>query len=718
MTIQEAAVLLSSQGFRIFPLRRNGRLPIRPNWPNTAAANALPWQQHPYANIGVATGYNPLENAYLVVVDLDMKEGKNGVQALTRVMETHNAPLPPTFMVRTPSGGFHAYYWSTKPIKNSVQKFGEGIDIRGENGYVVAPYSTTPDGIYAVSADDPIAYLPQWFEDLLERHNPRETEDFIPSSAFSLDSKASIRAAVHYLLNDAPEAIQGSAGDQTTFAVAAALKDIGVSPNTAYELLLENWNDTKASPPWAPRDLKQKVQNAFRYGSNAPGVTAANAQFEPFDKNQPFGDSQNPSSFSLPSLAPFDPASLPRRRWIFGSIFLEGKVTVVVAPPGAGKSTFTLAAALSIASNIPFLGIKTYNQFPVAIYNNEDDLEEMQRRTAAIMQHHSLKFQNLLTSALKPTLFMESGENKLFQIAKKVDGKLLPFPITPIVEWLTANNIKLFIVDPFAETHGANENDNAEILKVAQLYRHIAQQAQCAVCLVHHTNKPQNASAEGRAGDMNTARGASSLAGVARVMLTLYSMTKKDAENFHIPPEERHLYVRLDDAKTSMSLNPNRPFWFKRISIPLHSYDTLNAPIIHLNEGQPYTIENVGSLEPVSLISVEEANTDFEKALIEDILAVTADGKRRSLRQFWTDLQTQNESLYTPLESRKEQDKILSLIRQKLQHAVKIEDRISINSKRRSFYVISVLDQHVVDTKEGALKSVLIFDNNEINGLY
>ena len=80
--------------------------------------------------VGVATGRG------LVVVDLDVKH--DGEAAL-QLLEGTNEDLPPTMRVRTPSGGIHLYFHSTKDLRNSASRIAPGIDIRGDGGYVVGP---------------------------------------------------------------------------------------------------------------------------------------------------------------------------------------------------------------------------------------------------------------------------------------------------------------------------------------------------------------------------------------------------------------------------------------------------------------------------------------------------------------------------------------------------------------------------------------------------
>ncbi|MET9815225.1 bifunctional DNA primase/polymerase [Streptomyces sp. NPDC006355] len=127
------------------------------------------WARTPY-NVGIATG-----PAGLLVVDLDVckpgeEEGApDGAASLQALCERAGEELPRTYQVRTPSGGRHLYF--TAPpggsLPSSVHRLGPHIDTRAWGGYVVAPGSTTPDGVYEVLDDAPVATLPHWLTALL-----------------------------------------------------------------------------------------------------------------------------------------------------------------------------------------------------------------------------------------------------------------------------------------------------------------------------------------------------------------------------------------------------------------------------------------------------------------------------------------------------------------------------------------------------------------------
>ncbi|MFB8759182.1 bifunctional DNA primase/polymerase [Streptomyces nigra] len=126
------------------------------------------WADRPY-NVGIATG-----PAGLLVIDLDPvkaeepKGAPDGATSLQALCERAGQVLPDTYRVRT-ARGEHLYF--TAPtgmrLKCSVDRLGPHIDTRAWGGYVVAPWSTTPDGTYKVAHDAPVAELPAWLTSLL-----------------------------------------------------------------------------------------------------------------------------------------------------------------------------------------------------------------------------------------------------------------------------------------------------------------------------------------------------------------------------------------------------------------------------------------------------------------------------------------------------------------------------------------------------------------------
>ncbi|MGW7572898.1 bifunctional DNA primase/polymerase [Streptomyces sp. NPDC054765] len=113
-----------------------------------------------FATAPWATGYGlacGLPPHHLIGIDLDTKNGADGLTALRFLAEQHGFPIPPTVTVRTPSGGRHLWLTGppSPPVPNSAGRLAPGIDIRGAGGYLVGPGSLTARGHYALAPDTP-----------------------------------------------------------------------------------------------------------------------------------------------------------------------------------------------------------------------------------------------------------------------------------------------------------------------------------------------------------------------------------------------------------------------------------------------------------------------------------------------------------------------------------------------------------------------------------
>jgi hypothetical protein len=100
----EAAAAYASHGWRVFPCIENG--PKRKT-----------------ALIGAPMG---VESA--IVLDIDMRNGVDGYDALRNIPGA--LPLPLTPVARTPSGGFHFYFDPKSQQYKSSIAIGFGIDVK------------------------------------------------------------------------------------------------------------------------------------------------------------------------------------------------------------------------------------------------------------------------------------------------------------------------------------------------------------------------------------------------------------------------------------------------------------------------------------------------------------------------------------------------------------------------------------------------------------
>jgi len=121
-------------------------------------------------NIGVVTG--TISNN-VFAVDVDIGDGKDGPETLHDLC-MNNDDLPSTLEQRTGSGGKHYFFKAQDDQKIITGKntLGQGIDTRGEGGFVVvAPSNHKSGGEYAISLDEPIEAAPEWITELTLQEN-------------------------------------------------------------------------------------------------------------------------------------------------------------------------------------------------------------------------------------------------------------------------------------------------------------------------------------------------------------------------------------------------------------------------------------------------------------------------------------------------------------------------------------------------------------------
>lgn len=217
----------------------------------------------------------------LVVIDADPRNYPPGVDVLAEFIQHFKLPMD-TFTVQSNNGtppGLHLYYTcpSYAELRKNLSDW-PGIDVIRQ-GYVVGPgsvnYTKPGHPQYKVVNGSPssLAALPKGVLDAYAREVG--AYQYAPEN---INEAAAVDRFRRYLIN-APVAVQGSHGDQTTFTVAAKAKDFGVPCDLAYEVMLADYNDN-CSPPWHPDELKAKVDNAYRYGGNAAGCLSPAGDFE------------------------------------------------------------------------------------------------------------------------------------------------------------------------------------------------------------------------------------------------------------------------------------------------------------------------------------------------------------------------------------------------------------------------------------------------------
>jgi hypothetical protein len=158
MTIYlDAALVLASRGFHIFPCRPRSKQPLINDNLNRATTDPniiRGWWAKGSYNIAIATG----AKSDLWVLDVDDEIGKQTLRAL----QTTHGKLPETATVITGKGRHLYFRWPVDvEIRNSQHRADlPNLDVRGDGGYVIAPPSFHPSGAIYRWADVNADFVP------------------------------------------------------------------------------------------------------------------------------------------------------------------------------------------------------------------------------------------------------------------------------------------------------------------------------------------------------------------------------------------------------------------------------------------------------------------------------------------------------------------------------------------------------------------------------
>lgn len=254
-----------------------------------------------------------------------------------------------------------------------------------------------------------------------------------------------------------------------------------------------------------------------------------------------------------------DPNLIPPREWLYGTRLIRRYITVLVAPGGTGKTLYSMAVALALASGKPLLGDPVHVRVKVWVFNLEDPMEEMERRVAAMMLRHGLT-----RADLEGYLFLHSGRDRRLAMANLTDdGHTIVHPDkNAVVHLMRENDIGAIFADPFVKSHSLDENSNPHMDSAATAWSEVCQATGAAGMLVHHTRK-------GLVTDIEASRGAKALTDAARVGITMSSMASEEADQLGISEEDRWRFVRVDDAKANMAPKALKAHWFEMEMQPL-----------------------------------------------------------------------------------------------------------------------------------------------------
>lgn len=250
-SMYHAAVEYIKMGLAVFPLEARGKKPITRNGCKDATIDAAKvkawWQQWPDANIGIATGSRS-GGIFVIDLDIDDDKGIDGFHTLED-WQRGNGHFPDTWTAITGRGGYHLYFRDNSEIRNRAGII-DGVDVRGEGGYVVAPPSIhsngnryeweySPDEYGIAQATDTVKYFLETGND---KHN----------SYFSM-----------------PKAVNDGERNHMLFKFACMMQAKGASDNAVFAATMAE-NESKCSNPINEKEVRTIVNSALKYEKGKP----------------------------------------------------------------------------------------------------------------------------------------------------------------------------------------------------------------------------------------------------------------------------------------------------------------------------------------------------------------------------------------------------------------------------------------------------------------
>lgn len=445
MTPLKAALDYAKKGIPVFPCVPNKKNPyLKTGFKEASTVPATIrtwWRDWPDAWIGVPTG----KASGFVVLDIDIKRGRKGKESLKA--QLNGSGLPKTKKIKTVSGGEHYYFNSgDQDIRNFKGKNGsqfDGIDVRGEGGYVIVP----PSPGYSTEVDIDIRNLPP-----------------APSWVANLKLIAAGGASKEPIKGGKlGPSIGVGERDDTFFLHARKLAEAGMTEAEAVGALavtLKQYTEDNPHDPFTLADVRKKVKSAYR----SEYRKGERAVVEP----ETVGEGGTFKTITATELLKkkFKPI-----KWAVEGLLPEG-LAILGGRPKSGKTRFAFMLAIAVEA-----GTKFMDHFPTTksevLYLAADERSE--RLAAMRMKEMGLKISDGLHLCVESIPFLGEGFEEYIHEAMKKYPKI---GLIIIDTWAKVKPPRKRGEDPY-------EHDGKYMEDLQGLQRRYKNH----ILIVHHTRK-------------------------------------------------------------------------------------------------------------------------------------------------------------------------------------------------------------------------------------
>jgi len=518
-TALDIALSIASQGFPVFPCARNKQPAISKERGGRGFLDASTDPERikvMFGQAGDLVGSPTGEITGFDVLDLDYRHRAQDWESAN----THR--LPETRIHQTQSGGRHYLFRHAPGVRNSAGRIAQGVDVRGDGGYVVMP----PSLGYGIINDSDIAEWPDWLLELA-LPPPEPPRRPVAHPAVSVESKRydGFIRGVADRVGRAADGAKHFALRNAALSLGGIQDAAGLSDDAATQLLLaalppgvKDWKAAAKTIAWGlergrakPIELPDRPLNGHHHQEAAPATPQdpgwwhsleARLGEEPAEVD----DAETTTSVEPPQDDPdaqiINPprdwtAPAPLREWIVDGWIPRGYATGLYGDGGVGKSLLAQQLLSSVALGLPWLGltVKGGRAFGMMC---EDDRHELHRRQESINRAYQVGMQHLENLRLAPRL---GFDNLLMTFDQSNHPHLTPL-FADLCRMLDAFPPTLVVLDTLADIFGGNEIARVHArLFVQGVGGQIARRWNCGVVIAGHPSAAGLATGAGTSGN-------------------------------------------------------------------------------------------------------------------------------------------------------------------------------------------------------------------------
>ncbi len=244
VSILDAAIQYARIGWKVFPVTKHKR-PLTDNGFKDATTDVAKirrwWKKFPEANIGIATG----QASKIIVLDVDNK-GEGAASTIRKLIQD-KGEFPQSIVAQSGGGGFHFYFSmrEEETIANATNLFElEGLDVRGDGGYIIVPPSIHDSGNAYLWGDDQDPFT--------------QTLDLRPSFL------ANGNRRTHRLQLSLQAKIASGKRNVTLTSIAGTLRSLGLDHANILAILLAQ-NTERCDPPLTDEEVETIAHHISTY---------------------------------------------------------------------------------------------------------------------------------------------------------------------------------------------------------------------------------------------------------------------------------------------------------------------------------------------------------------------------------------------------------------------------------------------------------------------